>query len=63
MSMPACTTADTGIDALTHAIEAYVSKKASPYSDSQAIAKAMVLIYPNLQTVFHEPTMNLHVKK
>ena len=54
MSMPARTTADTGIDALTHAIEAYVSKKASPYSDSQAIA-AMKLIGPNIQTVFHEP--------
>ncbi|MDM1757692.1 iron-containing alcohol dehydrogenase [Acinetobacter sp. 256-1] len=54
MSLPARTTADTGIDALTHAIEAYVSKKASPYSDAQAIA-AMKLIGPNLQTVYHEP--------
>ena len=36
MSLPARTTADTGIDALTHAIEAYVSKKASLYSDAQA---------------------------
>ncbi|GAB3384932.1 hypothetical protein GCM10027514_25310 [Azotobacter armeniacus] len=45
LSLPARTTADTGIDAFTHAIEAYVSRKANPYSDSQAIA-AMRLIGP-----------------
>lgn len=55
MSLPARTTADTGIDALTHAIEAYVSKKASLYSDAQAIA-AMKLIGPNLKVVYHEPS-------
>ena len=48
LSLPARTTADTGIDALTHAMEAYVSKKASLYSDSQAIA-AMKLLAPNLR--------------
>lgn len=52
VSVPARVTADTGIDALTHAIEAYVSKKASPYSDSQAIA-AIKLIGPNLRKVYH----------
>ena len=52
LSLPARTTADTGIDALTHAMEAYVSKKASLYSDSQAIA-AMKLLGPNLRKVFH----------
>lgn len=52
LSLPARTTADTGIDALTHAMEAYVSKKASFYSDSQAIA-AMKLLGPNLRKVFH----------
>ena len=52
LSLPARTTADTGIDALTHAMEAYVSKKASLYSDSQAIA-AMKLIAPNLRKSFH----------
>ena len=54
MSVPARTTADTGIDALTHAIEAYVSKKASLYSDVQALA-AMRLIGPNLKIAYHEP--------
>jgi alcohol dehydrogenase class IV len=52
LSLPPRTTADTGIDALTHAMEAYVSKKASLYSDSQAIA-AMKLLGPNLRKVFH----------
>ena len=52
LSLPARTTADTGIDALTHAMEAYVSKKASLYSDTQAIA-AMKLLAPNLRRAFH----------
>lgn len=52
LSVPPRTTADTGIDALTHAIEAYVSKKANPYSDSQAIA-AMKLLAPNLREAYH----------
>lgn len=47
LSAPFRITADTGIDALTHAIEAYVSKKANLYSDQQAIA-AMKLIAPNI---------------
>ena len=53
LSVPQRTTADTGIDALTHAMEAYVSKKANLYSDLQAI-QAMKLIAPNLRTVFND---------
>ena len=53
LSLPQRATADTGIDALTHAMEAYVSKKANPYSDAQAIA-AMRLIGPNLRRVYHD---------
>ena len=53
LSLPARITADTGIDALTHAMEAYVSRKASPYSDSQALS-AMRLIGPNLRRVYHD---------
>ena len=52
LSVPPRTTADTGIDALTHAMEAYVSRKANAYSDSQALA-AMALIAPNLRTAYH----------
>ncbi|MFV0924438.1 iron-containing alcohol dehydrogenase [Pseudomonas palmensis] len=51
LTLPVRTTADTGIDALTHAIEAYVSRKANPYSDTQALA-AMRLIGPNLRQVY-----------
>ncbi|MDQ9009839.1 iron-containing alcohol dehydrogenase [Acinetobacter gerneri] len=54
LSVPARTTADTGIDALTHAIEAYVSKKANLFSDMQALS-AMKLIGPNLKTVYFNP--------
>ena len=52
LSLPPRTTADTGIDALTHAMEAYVSKKANPYSDTQALS-AMALIAPNLRKAYH----------
>lgn len=38
ISMPPRLTADTGIDALTHAIEAYVSRKANPISDGLALS-------------------------
>lgn len=53
LSLPPRITADTGIDALTHAIEAYVSKKANPYSDAQALA-AMRLISPNLRRAYQD---------
>ncbi len=54
LTMPARLTADTGIDSLTHAIEAYVSKKANAVSDTFAL-RAMELIAPNLRTVVAEP--------
>lgn len=52
ISVPPRTTADTGIDAMTHAIEAYVSQKQNPYSEQQALS-ALRLIGPNLQKVYH----------
>lgn len=54
MGKPARLTADTGIDSLTHAIEAYVSKRANPFSDAMAIS-AMKLIVPNIRTACAEP--------
>lgn len=48
LSLPPRVTADSGVDALSHAIEAYVSRKANPFSDAQAIA-AMRAIGPNLR--------------
>ena len=53
-SVPKRTTADTGVDSLTHALEAYVSRRANPFSDAQALA-AMALIGANLRTAYHEP--------
>jgi len=52
LTLPPRTTADTGIDALTHAMESFVSKKANAYSQSQALA-AMNLIGPNLRGAYH----------
>jgi alcohol dehydrogenase class IV len=54
LTLPPRITADSGIDALTHAIESYVSQKANPFSDQQAIA-AIKLIAPNLRIAYHEP--------
>ncbi len=51
LTVPRRTTADTGVDSLTHALEAYVSRRANPYSDTQALA-AMRLIGPNLRAVY-----------
>jgi alcohol dehydrogenase class IV len=36
LTKPFRLTADTGIDSLTHAIEAFVSRKANPYADAMA---------------------------
>ncbi len=54
LTKPARLTADTGLDALTHAIEAYVSQKSGPFSDSLALA-AMAAIYRHLPTAFARP--------
>ncbi|NOG69409.1 iron-containing alcohol dehydrogenase [Roseicella sp. DB1501] len=53
-SVPPRTTADTGIDSLTHALEAYVSKRANPHADSLALS-AMRLIGRHLRIAYHQP--------
>lgn len=54
LTKPARLTADTGIDSLVHAIEAYVSKQANPFADSMALS-AMRLIWPNLPRACADP--------
>jgi alcohol dehydrogenase class IV len=54
LTMPLRLTADTGIDSLTHAIEAYVSRRANPYTDGLA-KNAMGLIARNIRTACAEP--------
>jgi alcohol dehydrogenase len=49
LSMPAALTAATGMDALTHAIEAYTAKVAEPLSDAVALY-AVELITTHLRT-------------
>ena len=54
MTMPPRLTADTGTDSLTHAIEAFVSRKANPFTDGFALS-AMKTIWRELPISFHEP--------
>ena len=54
MSMPKGLTVDTGIDCLTHALEAGVSIFASPYTDSNAM-QAVRLVFRYLPIAFENP--------
>ncbi|MFT8674611.1 MAG: iron-containing alcohol dehydrogenase [Acetobacter sp.] len=54
LSMPRRLTADTGTDALTHALEAYVSRRASPFTDALALT-AMKRIWAFLPTACSDP--------
>ncbi len=56
-AMPKGLTAATGMDALTHAIEAYVSTAATPVTDACA-QKAIELIVKSLKTAVEKPTDN-----
>ena len=54
LKMPRGITAATGLDALTHAIEAYVSVKAQPLTDTFAL-QAVRLISGNLRRAWSHP--------
>ena len=51
--LPPHITAATGIDALTHAIEAFVGKWANPYTDDMALS-AVGLIFDNLRVAYSD---------
>jgi 1,3-propanediol dehydrogenase len=53
MTAPPKVTSATGVDALTHAIEAYTSRKAQPLSDIFALS-AIKKIHKNLPICFHD---------
>lgn len=55
VGMPPMITASTGMDALTHAIEAYVSLNAEPISDMYATT-AIKMIGENIRTAMYNPT-------
>lgn len=62
--MPKRITANTGMDVLAHAVEAYVSTAASPYTDALAI-KAIKLVLDNLVEAYNngdnmEARNNMH---
>lgn len=54
LTMPKRLTADTGVDALTHAIEAYVSRRANPFADDVSLI-AMRALWENLRVVYADP--------
>src|SRR6516162_2996177 len=54
MSMPKVLTADTGIDCLTHALEAGVSVYASPYTDAHAF-EAIRMVFQYLPVAYEHP--------
>ena len=62
MSMPRGLTAASGIDALTHAIEAYVSVLASEYTNGMAL-EAMRLIFKYLPQAYNEGTTNIKARE
>ena len=62
MSLPKSVTADTGMDVLTHALEAYVSNMASDYTDGLA-EKAVELVFQYLEQAYDDGTNKLAREK
>ncbi len=62
MSLPKSVTADTGMDVLTHSIEAYVSNMASDYTDALA-EKSTELVIKYLEQAYEDGTNKLAREK
>ncbi len=62
MNMPKGLTAASGIDALTHALEAYVSVLASEFTNGQAL-EAIRLIFKYLPDAYNEGTTNVKARE
>lgn len=62
MSLPKSVTADTGMDVLTHAIEAYVSNMASDYTDGLA-EKAVEIVLKYLEQAYDDGSNRLAREK
>ena len=62
MSLPKSITADTGMDVLTHALEAYVSNMASDYTDGLA-EKAVEIVLEYLEQAYDDGTNKLAREK
>ncbi|MDC7288474.1 iron-containing alcohol dehydrogenase [Blautia schinkii] len=53
-ALPKSIVAATGVDALAHVVECYTSKKATPFSDTYALAGAR-LIFQNIRRAYENP--------
>ncbi len=62
MSLPKSVTADTGMDVLTHAVEAYVSNMASDYTDGLA-EKAVEIVLKYLEQAYDDGSNRLAREK
>lgn len=61
LSLPPSITATTGLDALTHAVEAYIGNSTTPGTRKNALM-AVELIFENLETAY-EDGKNIEVRK
>lgn len=55
IGLPKHITSTTGMDALTHAVEAYIGTFGTPYTDENA-EKAVKMIFDNLESVYEDGT-------